>query len=153
TAAALDALSAILAIVAATLLARLIDAYAKATEQRMSDLEYFAGRVAHDIRSPLAAVSLALDKAQRKSPLDVSIRPMLEHATRSLQRVSQLVEGLLVLARAGMRPDEGARSNLRTIAKDVVDGSAVSAQAHGIDLVIEPFEAVEIAANSGVLTS
>jgi CHASE3 domain sensor protein len=37
----------------------------KAADVRMADLEHFAGRISHDVRSPLASVSLALELAKR----------------------------------------------------------------------------------------
>src|SRR5262249_26430852 len=68
---ALDGLSAALALVAGFVLFRavrhyaaLLNAHHHLTERRADELEQFAGRVAHDILSPLAAAGMALAIAE-----------------------------------------------------------------------------------------
>src|SRR6267143_5861778 len=65
---------------------------------KAEELEQFAGRVAHDILSPLSAVSMALGIVE-KSPAQAP--DALERARSSLSRVRRIVDGLLEFARVG----------------------------------------------------
>jgi signal transduction histidine kinase len=76
----LDALSAVLAAIAAALAVRAVRQVLRLQEQnrqlmerKAEELEQFAGRVAHDVLSPLSSVSLALALA-RKTPRPVECR-------------------------------------------------------------------------------
>jgi signal transduction histidine kinase len=69
---------------------------ARRLEARNSELDAFAGRVAHDIRSPLAAVNLALTPIATKLPSDDRA---LQALRRGTGRIEALVEDLLALAR------------------------------------------------------
>jgi len=69
---------------------------ARRLEERNSELDAFAGRVAHDIRGPLAAVNLALDPLATRLPSDDRA---LQALRRGTGRIEALVEDLLALAR------------------------------------------------------
>ena len=69
---------------------------ARRLEARNDELDAFAGRVAHDIRGPLAAVSLALTPLEAKLPAgDRAVQAL----RRGTGRMEALVEDLLALAR------------------------------------------------------
>lgn len=121
-------------------------------EARMADLEHFAGRVAHDVRSPLAAVAHALDLA-RRHPDDPKTGPALDTAVTTLSRVGALVDALLVFAWAGAPPAEGAEANVRAVVEDVVETLGTEAQQSGVELEIEPLPTTTVACSPGVLTS
>jgi signal transduction histidine kinase len=65
-------------------------------EARNSELDAFAGRVAHDIRGPLAAVNLALTPLETRLPPDDRA---LQALRRGTGRIAALVEDLLALTR------------------------------------------------------
>jgi signal transduction histidine kinase len=69
---------------------------ARRLEARNSELDAFAGRVAHDIRNPLAAASFALAPLAAKLPSDDRA---LQALRRGMGRIEALVEDLLALAR------------------------------------------------------
>jgi signal transduction histidine kinase len=69
---------------------------AQRLEARNSELDAFAGRVAHDIRGGLAAVDLALATLAARVPTDDRAMQILRRGTR---RMEALVEDLLTLAR------------------------------------------------------
>lgn len=69
---------------------------AQRLEARNDELDAFAGRVAHDIRGPLAAVSLAITPLEAKLPADDRA---LQALRRGTGRMEALVEDLLALAR------------------------------------------------------
>lgn len=137
TGAVLNALSAVLAAIAAFVMLRILRRFARLMETRVSDLEHFAGRVAHDIRSPLASVGLALDLTKRDPELGLK-KGVLDRATTTLQRVGQLVDGLLLFARAGKAPEEGTMASVGEILAGVVDDMRPFAEKNGITLELEP---------------
>jgi signal transduction histidine kinase len=70
--------------------------YNHALEARNRELDAFAGRVAHDIRGPLSAMTLAMTPLGAKLPQDDRT---LEIFRRSMRRMEALVDDLLALAR------------------------------------------------------
>jgi signal transduction histidine kinase len=68
---------------------------AERLEARNRELDAFAGRVAHDIRGGLAAITLALPPLSLKVPKDDRAMQILSRGTR---RMEALVEDLLALA-------------------------------------------------------
>jgi signal transduction histidine kinase len=148
-----DILSAILAATAALVMVRILRRFVSLMETRVSDLELFASRVAHDIRSPLASVGLALELTKRDPDLGLR-KGLIDRAAKTLQRVGQLVDGLLILARAGKTPDEGAQADVGEVLSGVVDEMRPSAEQNGITLELEPPEpATAISCSAGVLIS
>jgi signal transduction histidine kinase len=125
---------------------------AEIAKVRITDLEDFAGRVAHDIRSPLASVALAVDLAKRR-PGEVRAQSALERAARTMQRMSSLVDGLLVFAKAGARPAEGAEADVRAVASDVVEATRLVAEERGIAVELDDVSPTVVACGPGVLTS
>jgi signal transduction histidine kinase len=64
-------------------------------EQRNRDLDAFAGRVAHDLRGPLTAISLAGAQLARRSP-ELGAGAVFD---RGVKRMETLIDDLLTLAR------------------------------------------------------
>jgi signal transduction histidine kinase len=125
---------------------------AEIAKARMADLEDFAGRVAHDIRSPLASVALAIDLAKRR-PDEPRAQTALERAARTMQRVSTLVDGLLVFAKAGAHPVEGGEADVRTVVVDVVEATRPVAEERGTSVELDDVTPTVVACGPGVLTS
>src|SRR5262249_18458622 len=69
---------------------RLQTAHSVLLAQRAEELEQFAARVAHDVLSPLSAVSLAIDSAARGAT-DARTQKTLARADSSLGRVRAIV--------------------------------------------------------------
>jgi signal transduction histidine kinase len=160
TALALSLLSVALAAVAAVIARRairrnevLLEASRRAADERATELEAFAGRVAHDVRSPLAPVSLALDLAERRVANDPRTLEALVRARRGLRRVGTTVDGLLEFANAGAHSKPGARAEIAPVVDDLVGEVTPDAEAAGIELRVEPLARGVVAASPGVLTS
>ncbi|MBX3204425.1 MAG: MCP four helix bundle domain-containing protein [Labilithrix sp.] len=148
----LIALSVLLASAVALMMVRVLRRFTSLMEGRVTEMEHFAGRVAHDIRSPLAAVGLALELTKR-DPEALS-RGVLDRASKTLQRVGQLVDGLLIFARSGAPPQESAATNAAEVMSGVVDEMSSSAAESGITLSLEkPDPSVFVASSPGVLIS
>lgn len=101
----LDLVCAALAIGAALLALRVVRQthdvqveHHRLVERKAEELEQFAGRVAHDVLSPLSAVSMALAVVERAPERS---EEALGRAKASLARVRGIVDGLLEFARAG----------------------------------------------------
>jgi signal transduction histidine kinase len=160
TALILDCMCLALAGVATVMLAstvarrvRLTESYRQIVERRAEELELFAGRVAHDVMSPLGAVRISLEMARRRHPGDTTLGEHVARATSGMDRAQQLVDGLLAFARAGARPRADARASLVDGVEAVAAELAPLARAHGVTIEVEPFPRLEVACDPGVLTS
>lgn len=78
----------------------------------------FAGDASHQLRTPLTALRLRIDRARELAPTDPAAAvERLEAADAELERLEELIEGLLVLSRA-----EGS-----TAAREPVDAAEIAA--------------------------
>jgi signal transduction histidine kinase len=155
----LDLLCAGLAMVAALLALRAVRALHRAQEEhrKLSDrkadeLEQFAGRVAHDILSPLTAVSLALSIGQKGSG-GKQVQSALDRGASSLLRVRRIVDGLLEFARAGALPEPGAVAEVAPIVAGIHDELSGLAEQENVELVVQPFPPCAARCSGGVLIS
>jgi signal transduction histidine kinase len=154
-----EVIGAIFAVAAACFGIRLLTQYLAWARERSGELEQFAGRVAHDIRSPLGSASLALEIAQRGKDFDPKTRELLGRVSRTMQRIGQLVDGLLVFATSGGYIVPGlAGGGPQTSTSDVLRGVVedLKLQAETKQVAIEyvaPEPALLLACNPGVLIS
>jgi signal transduction histidine kinase len=153
----LDALCALLAIGAAILGMRLFrqvqrteDEKRVLIERKAEELEQFAGRVAHDILSPLSAVSMAVAIVERRAPQE---KEVLARASASLRRVRGIVDGLLEFARAGARPEAGARSEVQPLVKGLLEELSPFAERSAARLTAIDIPACAVGCSDGVLLS
>jgi signal transduction histidine kinase len=137
---------------------RVLARYLAWSAERSVELEQFAGRVAHDIRSPLGSVSLTLDIVQRNKDTDSKTRELLGRVARTMEHVKQLIDDLLVFATAGgyMVPGEGGerKANVGEVLDGVVNDTMLEAEKRGIQLSYErPDASLVVACGPGVLIS
>jgi signal transduction histidine kinase len=137
---------------------RVLVQYLAWSAERSAELEQFVGRVAHDIRSPLGAVSLTLDLVKRNKDLDSRTQELLARVGRTMERVKQLIDDLLVFATTGgyIVPGEwgGRETGVREALDGVVEDAALEAEKRGVQLVYErPDPALVVACGPGVLVS
>jgi signal transduction histidine kinase len=95
--------------------------YLQEIEDANSDLEAFAGRVAHDLRDTLTPVSSAghiLRIAASDPELVAQTGARVERASR---RAEELISGLLAFARAGARPNADASAKLDGALESVLE--------------------------------
>jgi signal transduction histidine kinase len=149
----LEPLSILLSIVAAITATIVVRRYSRLMELRVNELEHFAGRVAHDIRSPLSSVAVSLDLARRTKASYEEAQPRLDRARGALQRVNQLVDGLLVFARSGGAPTGETVANVHEVLKGVIDQMRPVAAEKDIDMQLDDARSSTAACSPGVLTS
>jgi signal transduction histidine kinase len=150
----LDAISTGLAVVAGALLLLVVGRYERLMTNRADELDQFAGRVAHDILSPLSSVGMSLDLAQRASPAESRARRALARGRRSVDRVQHLVEALLEFARAGATPEPNALADVRRAVADALEEVRPAAASRGVTLeVAEPLPSCGVRCSPGNLSS
>jgi signal transduction histidine kinase len=154
----LDALSTLIALVTVVFAFRatqrhdqLKDELNAALTARVTELDRFAGRVAHDIRSPLSAVTAALALLGRSS--DERGRDYITRAQRALRHVQQLVDDLLTFARSGAQADANATADLDAVLEGIVSDFDDPAAEQGIEVIVEPTAPICLRCAPGVIAS
>ena len=114
--------------------------YNRLAEEKAAELEAFAGRVAHDIRSPLSAATMSL---AFMAPLldragDKRVGEALLAMGNSLEDVDCIISALLAFARAGAQPSPGAVADVSAVLDRVVANVQAAATKARIELSIEP---------------
>ena len=138
---------------------RVLTRYLAWAAERSAELEQFAGRVAHDIRSPLGSVSLAVELARRGKDIDPKTQDLLARVAATIQRVGKLIDGLLVFASTGgyIVPGEWGQTREARVGEvltGVVQDLGLEAEMKKIQLDYEaPDPALVVACNPGVLIS
>lgn len=117
---------------------------------KASEMEEFAGRVAHDIRGTLATASLAADMIAERGG---EMKSVVGRLQRSLARAASIIDGLLAFARAGGSPEPGARADLREVIHDTASELGPELEQAAIELRVEPVPPVMVRCSTGVLDS
>lgn len=93
-----------------------MEAHERLRERQAEDLSSFASRAAHELRTPLHTIGLALH-VLRRSPGQASA---LERAEGSARRLSQTIDDILRFSRSGGAPQPGAASRVGAVIEAVV---------------------------------
>ena len=98
-------------------------------ERGVEDKRRFAADASHELRTPLAVMRAELDVSLRAPDLSPDARRALESAEVEVERMREIVENLLTLARADDGSIELLRSplDLREVAASVAAGAATLA--------------------------
>jgi signal transduction histidine kinase len=121
--------------------------------ERNEALGQFAGRVAHDVLSPLATTMFAFDLLRQSCDQNKAAARAIDRGVAGLQRVQVLVDGLLGFSRAGGHPEPGETVELAPVLGDLIDGLQAQAQERNVALSLEPVPDGAVACSRGVLTS
>ena len=166
-AAFLDSLSVVLALIATVLALRQLRRVARAREadraardqrerelvEQNEALGHFAGRVAHDVLSPLGSVQLSLDLLRQTVAVDPSAQRLVARGESAVRRVQTLVDGLLAFSRAGGHPEPGVSTDVAPALADITAELGSQARKHDIALTTSPVPAGTVACSAGVLAS
>jgi signal transduction histidine kinase len=127
-----------------------IEGYARTLEERNRELDAFAGRLAHDLLSPVASLKLSADLMswpEGAAPLS-GHRSARDRLRRSIEQMTTMIEDLLAFARADTAAGSAA-SDPATVAAKVGDdflvrfGGKASLHTH--------VEAARVACREGLL--
>jgi signal transduction histidine kinase len=88
-----------------------IAGYVERLEDRNSDLEAFAGRVAHDLRGPLTPLAMSAELIHRKAEDADEVRRLAVRVRRASVGAQRLIDSLLAFSTTGRSPapEAGAR--------------------------------------------
>ncbi|MBI5361883.1 MAG: PAS domain-containing protein [Planctomycetes bacterium] len=103
----------------------------------LRDLESFSYSVSHDLRAPLRSMdgfSHAL--LAERSHLDAEARDWLGRIRASCTRMSDLIDGLLALARLSRDELEPAPVDLAALARKIVEGLRAAEPARAVEFVV-----------------
>jgi signal transduction histidine kinase len=157
---ALDSAGVLLAAFAAALALRVSRAYARAVnalrdaaERKAAELDVFATRMAHDVRSPLAAAKLSFDAIERQAPPDDKLHRAVARGQRAVTQTVKIVDGLLEFARAGAHPQHDAHASVIDVAEEVAAVMKPKAEQIGADLVVRGDSHVTVGCSEGMLAS
>lgn len=93
--------------------------YSRAMQRRLEDLDLFAGRIAHDIRQPLNALSLVLGSAEQAAG-DDRVRRGLSLGRQTIHRLDEMTEDMLAFSRSAFETARPAPIALRPLAEEVL---------------------------------
>jgi signal transduction histidine kinase len=95
--------------------------YSRILEGRNRELDAFAGRIAHDLRNPVASLTLWVELMSRKAASEEL--PGFDRIRRNIKRIGAMIDDLLAFARAGASM-EGASCNPAVVAAKIRDDFA-----------------------------
>jgi signal transduction histidine kinase len=119
--------------------------------ERALELEQFAGRVAHDIVSPLGPVSVGVHCLARKLQHDEQAKEAARVVRGSLDRVAAIVDELLRFARSGARPGLEECADLPRVIEALRDELLPAAQRQGVALTLGPVPSVRVACSEAAI--
>jgi signal transduction histidine kinase len=121
---------------------------------RADELEAFARRVAHDLKDPLGALSMRLGMLRVSLGSEApELAPAIDKAVEQIERIDELLCGLLEFARSGGKPVPGARAELREVVDHVIEELAPVAGSAHAELFVDPFLPGHVACTPGALQS
>jgi signal transduction histidine kinase len=132
---------------------RLLKEHNRLISERSAELEAFTGRIAHDLKSPLAAMSMRVHLIARRTRGNCDVSENLNTLIQQLRRMDKSIDGMLEFARAGASPAPGASTALRGILDGVIEDVRPVAKAAGIEIDVSPCPAIQLACTSAALTS
>ena len=121
-------------------------------EHSVGEMRQFSTALAHELRTPLAALRGEIELALRSAPTDDQ-RRVLASQIEELDKLKRLIDHLLTLARAeaGQIPLTFAPVNVSDLAASLVDQLEPVAQARAIELRCERAGAVIVDGDAGWL--
>jgi signal transduction histidine kinase len=118
--------------------------------ERAQELDLVAQRVAHDLLSPLAAVSLSLSSVQRRHQDEDTARAV-QRAQRVLERSRRMVQGIYAFARSTAQPSREAVTPLRAAVLDAVSALQAVEGPASLTVDVQEFEEVDVSMDRGML--
>jgi signal transduction histidine kinase len=117
-------------------------------EQANRDLDAFAGRIGHDLRTPLTPITLMAERLKRWP--DERVARAAGRISRAAQTANRMVEGLLAFSRLGHRP-ENASALAAPVIRETLEDFGDKIIAGGIALDTDLDEAAIVACSAPLL--
>jgi signal transduction histidine kinase len=126
-------------------LARAVDSY----QQRMGEFvlreQEFTANVSHELRTPLTSIQTSCELLARDNTLQPTSRLRLESITRAAERISQLIQKLLYLARhaqGGESEDVQLQESVKQAVEPLLE--SLTSKRLQMDLKIDPLLQVHV---------
>jgi signal transduction histidine kinase len=116
-------------------------------DEKNAELEAFAGRAAHDLRSPMNPIRGYADLILEAGELPEGVAAMAQRIRRAVDRMARVVDDMLALSTSG-RPAEGRSSTAVVVSRMIEE---MGAELEGVDLVTR-LEGGHVACAEGVLS-
>ncbi len=110
---------------------RLIVERVQLLDEKNQELEAFAGRAAHDLRSPMNPIRGYADLILESPGLPEGVATMVQRIRQAVDRMARVVDDMLALSISG-RPPAGQSSTAVVVAKTIEE---MGADLHEVDLV------------------
>ncbi len=150
---ALDVACAIFTASLAALAVMLLRRAMNAESRRADELDAFAARVAHDLRGPLSAPLMTLQRLAKEGAVDADQRSVVEKGVRSLKRADSLIGDLLLFARAAAAPEPGVCSSLTEAVSGALSDVESEAAAAKVHVEVAHIPGRSVCCAPGVLSS
>jgi signal transduction histidine kinase len=115
--------------------------------EQNTELESFAGRAAHDLRSPMNPIRGYTDLILECPGLPEKVIAMAQRIRRAVDRMARVVDDMLALSVSG-RPPEGRCSTVVVIAHVLEE---MGPELHDVEMVTK-LSAGQVACNEGILS-
>jgi heavy metal sensor kinase len=117
-------------------LSRTLNAMIGRLESAFARISRFTADASHELRTPLALVRTTAEVALRGRQPESELRGALEHVVAEVERTSQMVDNLLLVARtdSGDAELQSARVNLATAVHEACSQARVLADVKGVAL-------------------
>lgn len=122
-----------------TLLARTLNRSAQQTSALLDSQRSFVADASHQLRTPLAAMRLTLDTVREtvRGSGDPAVERRLGAVDREIQRMDQLVNGLLTMARAEAAGGQRSRADLGALVDDRALTWQAAMEEANVELVVD----------------
>ncbi len=150
TTAALAGLGGLAAVILLLVALHAVDRYTAEADLRAQEMEAFAARVAHDIRTPLQTIRLSVELIGRAAG-DAQVLETCRRAERNVVRLGRFIDDLLEFSRAGARPRPGAAADVAEVLEGLRDELGARAAEGGVALEVRAEPGLAAAMAPGAL--
>jgi len=127
-------------------LAKTLNDMLERLDTAFQQIRQFSADASHELQTPLTILKGELEVALNSERSPEEYQQVLTSALEEIDRISNLVEGLLLLSRsdAGMFRMAPRRMNLTQVVMEVYERAAILAQKQGVILDLETMEAAAV---------
>lgn len=135
-------------------LAATFDTYLQQMEQLIEREQAFTADASHELRTPLTIISGAAELLQENPELSERALKQVQRISRASERMSQMLEILLMLARetSSTQAQSDEQCQVHEVAREVVEQHRFLLQNSDVQLCVEVIEDFELSASRTVLS-